>query len=108
MSLDSHCEISSGTRQAISSLARLELLAKRVSRSVRTFPALFLFAKTFNEKVQRRKILDRDPRLSMCSDKVLVKDFVAKKSAPDWTTPTIWHGHRYRSCTRGFGRCLSC
>ena len=42
----------------------------------------FFFAKTFTEKVQRRKILDRDPRLSICSDKVFVKDFVAQKLGP--------------------------
>jgi hypothetical protein len=52
----------------------------------------FFFAKTFNEKVQRRKILDRDPRLPLCSDKVFVKNFVAEKLGPGWTTPTIWHG----------------
>jgi hypothetical protein len=67
-------------------------------RSRRTYRAHFahsphfLFAKTFNEKIQRRKILDRDPRLPLRSDKVLVKDFVAEKIGPDWATPTIWHG----------------
>jgi hypothetical protein len=52
----------------------------------------FLFAKTFNEKVWRRKILDRDRRLPLLSDKVLVKDFVTEKLGLGWTTPTLWHG----------------
>jgi hypothetical protein len=33
----------------------------------------FFFPKTFNEKVHRRKLLDRDPRLPVRADKVLVK-----------------------------------
>jgi hypothetical protein len=52
----------------------------------------FLFAKTFNDKIQRYKILDRDPRMPLRADKVLVKDFVTEKLGPGWTTPTLWHG----------------
>jgi hypothetical protein len=52
----------------------------------------FLFAKTFNEKVQRDKILNRDPRMPLRADKVLVKNFVNEKLGPCWTTPTLWHG----------------
>jgi hypothetical protein len=55
-------------------------------------PPHFVRAKTFNEKVQRHKILDRDPRMTICADKILVKDFVAEKLGPGWTTPTLWHG----------------
>jgi hypothetical protein len=51
-----------------------------------------LFANTFNEKVHRRKIFERDPRMSLRADKVLVKDFVAEKLGLGWTTPTLWHG----------------
>jgi hypothetical protein len=69
----------------------------------------FLFAKTFNEKVQRYKILNRDPRMPLRADKVLVKDFVTEKLGPGWTTPTLWHGaRRCRPCTKGFGHYLSC
>jgi hypothetical protein len=54
-------------------------------------PSLF-FPKTFNEKLQRRKIADHDPRLVLCADKVLVKDFVDSRLGFGWITPTLWHG----------------
>ena len=50
------------------------------------------FPKTFNEKVYRRKILDRDPRLPVRTDKVLVKKFVEDKLGSEWVIPTLWHG----------------
>jgi hypothetical protein len=49
---------------------------------------------TFNEKVQRRKVKDRDPRLPARADKVLVKQFVGEKLGEGWVIPTIWHGAR--------------
>src|ERR1700722_13034575 len=48
--------------------------------------------KTFNEKVQRRKLFDRDPRLPIRADKIEVKKFVTDKLGKDWITPTLWHG----------------
>ncbi len=48
----------------------------------------------FNELVQARKLLDRDERLPLLSDKVLVKRFVAERIGPSWVTPTLWHGSR--------------
>ena len=48
--------------------------------------------KTFNEKVQRRKLFDRDPRLPLRADKIEVKQFVSDKLGKDWITPTLWHG----------------
>jgi TupA-like ATPgrasp len=52
----------------------------------------FVFAKTFNEKLWHRKLLDRDLRMPLRSDKLLVKNFVAEKLGPGWITPTLWHG----------------
>jgi hypothetical protein len=49
---------------------------------------------TFNEKIQRRKVEDRDPRLPLRADKVLVKDFVREKLGDTWVIPTVWHGTR--------------
>jgi hypothetical protein len=49
---------------------------------------------TFNEKLQRRKLEDRDPRLPLRADKVLVKHFVREKLGDGWVIPTIWHGAR--------------
>jgi TupA-like ATPgrasp len=48
--------------------------------------------KTFNEKIQRSKLLNRDPRLPQREDKILVKDFVKKKLGAEWVSPTLWHG----------------
>ena len=46
----------------------------------------------FTEWVQHRKLYDRDHRLPPLADKVAVKAFVAARRAPDWVTPTLWHG----------------
>jgi teichuronopeptide biosynthesis TupA-like protein len=51
-----------------------------------------LFPKTFSEKVQRRKLFDRDPRYPQRVDKIEVKSFVREKLGDGWTTPTIWQG----------------
>lgn len=48
--------------------------------------------KTFNELVQRRKLIGRDARMAMLADKVAVKAFVAATLGPEWVTPTLWHG----------------
>jgi len=47
---------------------------------------------TFNEKIQHRKLYDRDPRLPRLADKVLVKDYVSKTLGQGWINPTIWSG----------------
>jgi TupA-like ATPgrasp len=48
--------------------------------------------RTFNERVQREKIFNRDPRLPLREDKIVVKDFVRQRLGGDWLTPTLWHG----------------
>ncbi len=48
--------------------------------------------RTFTEKVQHRKLYDRDPRLPRLADKVLVKDYVANVLGDDWVIPTLWAG----------------
>ena len=47
---------------------------------------------TLSEKIQHRKLYDRDPRLPELSDKILAKEYVAKALGPDWVIPTIWFG----------------
>jgi hypothetical protein len=47
---------------------------------------------TFNEKIQHRKLFDRDPRLTEFSDKILAKERVAAVLGPEWIIPTIWSG----------------
>ncbi|HYA75093.1 MAG TPA: ATP-grasp fold amidoligase family protein [Roseiarcus sp.] len=46
----------------------------------------------FSEKVIRRKLFDRDPRLPQRADKIAVKDFVARTLGDAWVTPTLWSG----------------
>ena len=46
----------------------------------------------FTEFVQRRKLLDRDPRIPLMIDKVAVKAFVAATLGKAWVTPTLWSG----------------
>ncbi|MEG8042482.1 hypothetical protein QP164_06745 [Sphingomonas sp. LR59] len=41
----------------------------------------------FTEFVQRRKLIDRDPRIPLMIDKVGVKPFVANVLGADWVTP---------------------
>jgi hypothetical protein len=49
-------------------------------------------ARTFNEKVKLAKLTWRSPHMTMLSDKVLSKQFVAGLLGPEWVTPTLWHG----------------
>lgn len=46
----------------------------------------------FTEKVIRRKLYDRDPRLPLRADKIAVKEHVASVLGEAWTTPTLWSG----------------
>ena len=48
--------------------------------------------RTFSEKIQYRKLYDRDPRLPLLADKVLVKDYVEKKLGKRCLIPTLWSG----------------
>ncbi len=50
--------------------------------------------KRFTEKVIRRKLFDRDPRLPIMADKIAVKIFVAEKIGANSVTPTLWSGAR--------------
>ena len=47
---------------------------------------------TFNEKIQRMKIFNRDPRLPERENKILVKEFVKNKLGSEWVTPILWQG----------------
>lgn len=47
---------------------------------------------TFTEKIQARKLYERDERLPRLADKVLVKAYVEAKLGPAWVVPSLWHG----------------
>jgi TupA-like ATPgrasp len=46
----------------------------------------------FTELVQRRKLANRDLRMAMLADKVVVKSVVADILGGDWVIPTLWQG----------------
>jgi hypothetical protein len=50
--------------------------------------------KTFSEKIQHRKLHDRNPLLPILTDKIRVKDYVRKKLGDAWVTPTLWSGKK--------------
>jgi hypothetical protein len=58
--------------------------------------------KTLNEHLAARKIAwtgpHSDPRLIMLSDKIAVKEHVARVLGPEWVTPTLWRGKDLNDC----------
>lgn len=48
--------------------------------------------KTFTEKVQYRKLNDRDPRLPLFADKIRAKELVALIIGDEYIIPTLWSG----------------
>lgn len=50
--------------------------------------------KSINEKVNWRKLHQRDPRFTLFSDKVAVKDEVSKLIGSEHVIPTLWAGDR--------------
>jgi TupA-like ATPgrasp len=46
----------------------------------------------FTDRVQRRKLDDRDPRMVEWTDKIRAKALAAKALGPEWVTPTLWTG----------------
>jgi len=70
---------------------RLTRLAKPYGGCRMLFGAV-LWPRTFNEKIQRMKLFNRDPRLPQRENKILVKEFVKDKLGSEWVTPTLWQG----------------
>jgi len=46
----------------------------------------------FSEKIQHRKLYERDPRMPKLVDKIEVKKFVASRLGPEWIIPTLYAG----------------
>ena len=46
----------------------------------------------FAEQLWSRMLYDRNPLLTLISDKYLVRDYVAKKVGPDYLIPLLWKG----------------
>lgn len=50
--------------------------------------------RTFTEKLNWRKLHQRDPRFTLYSDKLLVKEEIARLVGPQHVIPTLWSGER--------------
>jgi hypothetical protein len=47
---------------------------------------------SFSEKVQHRKLFERDPRFPVLADKVSAKRYVSNILGPECIIPTLWSG----------------
>lgn len=54
--------------------------------------ANFRNPKTFNEKINWRKLYQRDPRIVIFADKLAVKDEITKLIGEQYIIPTLWSG----------------
>jgi hypothetical protein len=52
----------------------------------------FLTPKTFSEKLWNRMLFDRNPILTLISDKLKVRDYVAQKVGSECLIPLLWYG----------------
>ncbi len=52
----------------------------------------FVQPRRFSEKVWSSQLLERDPKLTMISDKFRVRDYVAGKIGIDYLVPLLWNG----------------
>lgn len=52
----------------------------------------FSAPRTFSEKVWHRMLYNRDPLLTLVSDKLRVRDYVSEKIGTDYLVPLLWHG----------------
>lgn len=54
----------------------------------------FVQPRRFSEKVWHRQLYERDPRLTMISDKFRVRDYVAAKIGSNYLIPLLWNGDK--------------
>jgi len=52
----------------------------------------FMHPRSFSEKLWSRMLHDRDPILTLISDKFRVRDYVAKKVGSEYLIPLLWNG----------------
>jgi hypothetical protein len=52
--------------------------------------------RSFEEKVTARMLFDRDPKWTLLSDKLRVRDYVEKRAGKDVLIPLLWSGTRSR------------
>ncbi|MEQ1899597.1 MAG: ATP-grasp fold amidoligase family protein [Devosia sp.] len=79
------------TRRLLAGLLPVPNVILRHWRGTGRFPNVWN-PQTLNEKIAYRKLHDRSATLVDLSDKVLVKDYVARTIGARYVTPTLWHG----------------
>lgn len=52
----------------------------------------FAHPESFNEKTWHRMLLNRDPHLTMLSDKWRVREYIAERVGAKYLVPLLWHG----------------
>ncbi len=68
------------------------LAVRRRYREVLGRRPRLLMPRTHSERIVRRKLFGRDPRMPALADKIGVKAFVAGRIGPHFVVPTIWSG----------------
>ena len=54
----------------------------------------FVSPRSFSEKLWSKQLHDRDPRLTLITDKLRVRDYVASKIGDKHLIPLLWHGDK--------------
>src|SRR5258708_26036334 len=72
-------------------LFHLRRVVKDYHQAFRRYPNL-LRPKRFTEKMQWRKLFDRDPLFAVLSDKIIVRDFIASRVASSFLPDLLWTG----------------
>lgn len=87
-------------RQTLQAMPATLALSIQFRRLQGRWPDL-LHPKTFNEKLQWRKLYDRNPLWPTLVDKVAVKALLKRNGARDWLIPTIWTGSHLTAAALG-------
>lgn len=90
----SHPRLVSAYRRLLLALPSKVSLSLQYWRAHGSLPNL-RSPRKLSEKIQYRKLFDRDPRLPLFADKIRVKDYVTERLGKDWVIPTLWCGRQF-------------
>lgn len=63
-------------------------------RRVHRYWPNFVHPRSFSEKLWSRMLHERDPKFTLISDKLRVRDYVTKKVGSEYLIPLLWHGDK--------------
>jgi hypothetical protein len=87
-----------GGKRGLSQLRDLRKTAEQIRRDYRLLQgrklplARILRPRRYSEKMQWRKLFDRDPRFTQLVDKLAVRAILADRVGADALVPLLWHG----------------